>query len=88
MLRTATKLEGLSVPGAIAFVIDRGDGRADYGFSAMRWAIDLLRWTNSDAVPLVQRHRVLGLLLGYSADAIREFEEQASGRVFSFGSPG
>lgn len=83
MLTTATRIEQLAIPGAIPFVIDRGDGVADFGFARASWAIDLYRWmTNNDAVPEVHQHRIVALLLGYDPLAVREFEELASGRVF------
>lgn len=85
MLRTATAIEGAAESGAIPFVIDRGDGYADYGFAVARWALDLFRWiTNAaqDAVPDQQRTRILGLLFGYSAESIRLFDESQDGRMF------
>ena len=88
MLRTATKIERLSVAGAIPFVVDRGDGIADYGYAAHAWVIDLFGWAAKidDAVPDVHRHRIIGLLLGYSATAIREDEELSRGRRFELSS--
>ena len=43
------------------------------GYASHAWAIDLLKWAMG--APLVQRNRIFGLLLGYSPDAIRRFEE-------------
>lgn len=86
MLRAATRLESLAVPGAIPFLVDRGDGRADYGFAAAGWVVDMYSWIaqdTQDAVPEPQRARILGLLLGYSTEAIRLFEEGRSGRLFT-----
>jgi hypothetical protein len=60
----------------------RRDGVADYGYAASAWVLDLLAWLNSDAVPLNQQHRIVGLLLGYGVAAIRSFEEEGSGRRF------
>ena len=88
MLRWATLLESAGAQGAIPFVMPRGDGFADYGFASAQWVLDLLSWLNSDTVPTVHRHRVLGLLLGYDSDAIRDFGEQAECRLFSSASPG
>jgi len=83
MFEVAARLEELAEDGAIPFVSPRDDGIADYGFAASKWAIDLLRWTQSDAVPTEHRHRIIGLLLGYSAEAIRRHEEQGCGRLFA-----
>jgi hypothetical protein len=90
MLRVATSLEAAAIPGAIPFVVDRKDGFADFGFAAKRWALDLYRWAvveKENAVPDEHRHRVLGLLLGYSAEAIEAFEQERSGRLFTDPAP-
>lgn len=83
MLAIAAELERVAVGSAIPFVAPREDGVADYGFATYRWAIDLLRWAQTDAVPVEQRHRIIGLLLGYSPHAIHRFEEQTCGRMFT-----
>lgn len=83
MFEIASQLENNSCVGAIPFVAPRNDGVADYGYAGSRWVIDLLRWAQSDAVPTEHRHRVIGLLLGYSVEAIRSHEEQNCGRLFS-----
>lgn len=77
-LRIATRLGALADSGSIPFVVDRGDGWADYGFAAARWAVDLYSWlakNPQDAIPQHQKERILGLLLGYSSEAIRLFED-------------
>src|SRR6202035_5527134 len=74
MLRAMTELGAANFPGSIPFVVDRGDGNADCGFSANKWAIDLYRYAVREA-PEQQRHRIIGLLLGYSAQAIQEHDE-------------
>lgn len=80
LLGLLTRLEGLrGSPTAIPFVIGVGGGRFAAGYAAAQWAIDLLHFALTTA-PLTQRHRILGLLLGYSADAIHRFEETASRR--------
>jgi hypothetical protein len=77
--RAQQQLESFAAAGAIAFVCDRGDGFADYGFAGAQWAIDLYRWSvqKNDAVPVAQQHRIIGLLLGYSTAAISDFETAA-----------
>jgi hypothetical protein len=84
MLRVSTQLENSGAPGAIPFVLDRGDGVADFGFAASAWVLDLFRWLvgAGESVPARHRHRIRGLLLGYSVEAIRSFEERCSGRLF------
>lgn len=84
MLRVTTQLESASGPNAIPFVLDRGDGLADFGYAASSWVLDLFRWvTQADgAIPACQKHRIRGLLLGYGVEAIRSFEERTCGRLF------
>ncbi len=55
---------------AIPFTIPRADiGRADVGFAAAEWVIDFLAWSYEQA-PDRQGSRIVGLLLGYSPEAI------------------
>ncbi len=85
MLRVATKVEALSDPKVIPFVLDRGDGFADYGFAGARWVLDLYQWTilaGPSTLPPAQRDRILGLLFGYDLSSISLFDERASGRLF------
>lgn len=63
------------------FVVENGDGTADCGYAATGWIVDLLKWATT--APQVQRMRVIGLLLGYSADAIAVFEDRAPRRLFA-----
>lgn len=84
MLAAQTRLESVGEPGAIAFVCPRTDDFADCGYAAAAWVIDLYRWVVSAAdtmMPVKQRHRIVGLLLGYNVGAIGEYEEQAAGRA-------
>jgi hypothetical protein len=87
LLTIATELERNSATNAIPFVIDHGDGVASFGYSASRWALDLYEWTVKDPdVPQEQRHRIIGLLLGYDTPAISSHEEEGSGRRFAVAS--
>lgn len=86
MVRMATQIEAVAEPPAIAFVIDQGDGSAVYGYAAYAWALDLYHWiVTTRALPRSHVNRVVGMLHGYSADAIRGFEERDSGRQFTSG---
>lgn len=78
MLRASTVLESFSESGDCPFVIDRGDGSAEYGFAAAAWVVDLLRWiyNKKSPAPEKQRDRVLALLLGYSTTAVASYEER------------
>lgn len=84
MFRIYSILDCESRHGSIPFVIDRGDGLADFGYGSAAWTVDLYRWavTENGSVPDRQRSRILGLLLGYSIDSIARFEEAQSGRFF------
>ena len=55
---------------------------ADIGFAARAWVVDLLKWLDENA-PTEQQNRIVGLLLGYSADAIASLEELEAGFQFS-----
>ena len=77
MQRMVTRLETVANGTAIAFVVDRGDGTADCGFAANKWIIETFQWVLKD-VPPPHSSRILGLLLGYSASAIHDFEQRQS----------
>jgi hypothetical protein len=83
LLRLATQIERHATQSAIPFVLDHDDGTASYGFAESRWALDLYEWAVKDpSVPQEQRHRIIGLLLGYSTPAISRHDEEGSGRRF------
>jgi hypothetical protein len=88
MLRAVSRLEIASVGEAvIPFVVPRTDGFADCGFAAALWVVDLYQWTVSGAVPAEHAHRIRGLSLGYSADAVRAHDERDGGRRFTSSLP-
>jgi hypothetical protein len=88
LLRVATHLERHADPTVIPFVVDHGDGVASYGYSESRWALDLYEWAVKDpSVPQEQRHRIIGLLLGYGTPAVSVHEEVRSGRRFATAIP-
>jgi hypothetical protein len=62
-------LVGADGGAVIPFAIPSGPA----GYASHAWVVDLVRWAES--VPRIQRDRILGLLLGYGPDAIRQFEE-------------
>ena len=76
--KTYDRLQRLGDDPAIPFVVSDSSGWVAFGFAAHAWVLDLL--TFSDSCPSTQRDRILGLLLGYSSEAIRSFEERHSGR--------
>lgn len=83
LLGVATAIERHAESNVIPFVVDHGDGVASYGYADSRWALDLYEWTVKDpTVPQEQRHRIVGLLLGYGSPAISRYEEEGSGRRF------
>jgi hypothetical protein len=85
MLRIATLIEDAATGEDVAsFVIDHGDGTGSFGYAANRWSLDFYEWAVTDrAIPEQQRHRVIGMLLGYSPVAISRYEETGSGRRFA-----
>ena len=57
----------------IPFVLPREDFPcAMTGYAAATWVVDLLAWSYKQ--PIRQHHRIIGLLLGYSANAIAEHD--------------
>jgi hypothetical protein len=83
LLHIATRVEREVEANAIPFVLDHGDGVVSYGYAESRWALDLYEWVVRDpSVPEEQRHRIVGLLLGYGAPAVSRYEEEGSGRRF------
>ena len=57
----------------IPFVLPRQDmDCAMTGFAAAPWVVDLLAWSYGQ--PLRQHHQIIGLLLGYSVQAIGEHD--------------
>jgi hypothetical protein len=84
LLRVATRIEIAACPGVVSFVIDHGDETASFGYAAAGWVVDLYQWANTPAlVPQEQRHRINGLLLGYSVPAISSHDDESSGRRFA-----
>ena len=74
MQRAFQRLIEKTIDPAIPFVLSREDiDCAMTGFAAAQWVIDLLKWSYKYA-PMHQHHRILGLLLGYSASAIAEHD--------------
>lgn len=83
MLKVATRIETLADYNVIPFVIDRGNGNAEYGYAAAGWVLDLFKWVGGDnGIPEKHRNHIIGLLCGYGVEAIRLFEEQRRGRLF------
>jgi hypothetical protein len=62
----------------ISYVVPSGGQGMLYGYASHAWVVDLFRWALADC-PEHHAHRVIGLLLGYNPDSIREFEELRSG---------
>ena len=87
MLRVYNKLSLVRTGTAnghepIAVVVARQDGEcADVGYAARAWVVDTFRWLSENA-PQPHLNRLMGLLLGYSPDAIAALEEAESGALF------
>lgn len=62
------------VPIPFAIQSERFDKAVHIGFAAHEWVIDMYRWALSEEVSEENFHRIRGLLLGYSGDAIAAFE--------------
>ena len=82
MLRMLERLRTFSfgtsqVASPIPFVLPVEDGRAQAGFARRRWVVDTLKWVLCN-VPDPHQDRLLGLLLGYSEDAVATHDEVMS----------
>ena len=64
----------------LPFVL-KGNDLAQCGYVSHSWVLDLFFWLERGDVPLRQRERILGLLLGYSAAAIAEFDDSQAARA-------
>jgi hypothetical protein len=85
LVRIATLIETAASGEDVApFVIDHGDGTGSFGFAVNRLTLDFYDWAVTDrSIPEQQRHRVIGMLLGYSPVAISRYEESGCGRRFA-----
>ena len=83
MQKTANKQGGAGGQSIIpvAFIDDQRDALR-IGFAASSWVPDTLKWISENA-PQPHLDRLLGLLLGYSADSIALGEDEDSGRLFT-----
>lgn len=84
-LRIATLIES-AAPNeqVLPFVIDHGDGSGSFGYAVNRWTLDFYEWAVTDrSIPEQQKHRLVGMLLGYSPAAISRYEESGCGRRFA-----
>jgi hypothetical protein len=60
--------------GQLAIPFTTPSGRV--GYASHAWVVDMVRW--ADSAPVIQRDRILGLLLGYDPNSIRQFEERGA----------
>ena len=88
MLRAYNRLEHLAPRGGasahepIPIVMLRKDGScADAGFAARQWVAETFKWV-SDNAPQPHLNHLIGLMLGYSPDAIAALDEVESGALF------
>jgi hypothetical protein len=71
-------LERYSQNSAIPFALKSGR-RVLVGYASTPWAVELLRWA-AESAPSSRWHEIVGLLLGYSADAIQRFRTEWDNR--------
>jgi hypothetical protein len=76
--------EVYSPPDAYPFVIDRGDGVADYGYAGAPWAVDIQEYiSTSPDIPDRIMHCLQGLVLGYSKEHIQKHYRSWGGKRFA-----
>lgn len=59
--------------------------RITIGFASHAWVVDVYEWLSEKDVSLKMTGRILGLLLGYSGDAIENFENRTAGQRVPIG---
>ena len=79
-LLLCTKLETLSLyyPEVIPFVHKNLDGFVDYGFAREPWVLEIYKWICNSKVPKKYRNIIVGLLCGYSTEALRTHNDHES----------
>ena len=60
-----------------------GTNLVDLGFASHEWVVDVYEWILSGYVPDQMVGRVMGMLLGYSGDAIMQYERMQAGQRVS-----
>ncbi len=72
---------GMTVQPIPIVALRKDEACADAGFAARQWVVETLAWIHDNA-PQPHLDRLLGLLLGYSPDAIAAHDEVQSGKLF------
>ena len=76
-----------SVP--IPFLVkDAGTNLVSVGYASHGWVVDVYEWLMSNTVPDQMASRVMGLLLGYSGDAVMQYERVQAGQRVPIGQKG
>ena len=84
MADIATESAGSQAIVPIPFLVEKpGPNRISFGFASYTWVVNVYQWLSHDPVPPTMVSRILGLLLGYSAEAIAEYERFQTGRRVS-----
>jgi hypothetical protein len=63
------------------FVVDFGDGTAQYGFASAGWVLDLYQRVLFADIPAIQKERIFGLIFGYGIESIARYEDLSNGRL-------
>ena len=65
----------------IPFLIKNpGTNLIDFGYASHEWVIDVYEWLLGGTVPDQMVSRVMGVLLGYSGDAVAQYEYMQAGQ--------
>ena len=60
-----------------------GTGRVEVGFASHDWVVDVYEWLLGGDIPDQMVGRVTGVLLGYSGDAVAQYERMQAGQRVS-----
>jgi hypothetical protein len=81
LFEAAVESAGSQAYVPIPFLVKNPDTKLiDVGFASHGWVVDVYEWLLAGTVPDQMVSRVMGLLLGYSGDAVAQYEHWQAGQ--------
>ena len=81
LYEAAVESAGSQAGVPIPFLVkDTGTNLVSVGFASHGWVVDVYEWLLDGTVPDQMVSRVMGLLLGYSGDAVAQYEYMQAGQ--------
>lgn len=86
LYEAAVESAGSQARVPIPFLVEvSGIGRVEVGFASHDWVVDVYEWLLGGDVPDQMVGRVIGMLLGYSGDAVAQYERMQAGQRVPIG---